>query len=140
MPRLSLFFLLVLTACASTGAERPLPPPSADVIEASTQPRNRADVLTPEEIEAATSASNAHQLVSLLRPNWLRLRGNPDHPDPDGSRVIQVWYNGRNMGDVSMLRDISRGQIISMRWVDPITARATYGPPNGRGVIAINGR
>ncbi len=31
-------------------------------------------------------------------------------------------------------------QLISIRWVDPIQARTTYGAGNGRGVIAITGR
>ena len=53
---------------------------------------------------------------------------------------MQVWYNGRPLGNTDTLREISTSQVIEMRWVDPIQARTTYGPGNGRGVISITGR
>jgi hypothetical protein len=115
-------------------------PASADPLAATTRSRGNRDRLTEAEISAATVTSNAFDLVRRLRPAWLRNRGPSDQPDNDGSAVVQIWYNGRNLGGPEMLRDISISQIVEMRYIDPIQARITYGPGNGRGVISITGR
>jgi hypothetical protein len=115
-------------------------PVSADPLAATTRGRGSRDHLTEAEISAATVTSNAFDLVRRLRPAWLRNRGASDQPDNDGSAVVQIWYNGRNLGGPEMLREISISQIVEMRYIDPIQARITYGPGNGRGVISITGR
>lgn len=115
-------------------------PASADPLAATTRSRGSRDRLTEAEISAATVTSNAFDLVRRLRPAWLRNRGASDQPDNDGSAVVQIWYNGRNLGGPEMLREISISQIVEMRYIDPIQARITYGPGNGRGVISITGR
>lgn len=89
---------------------------------------------------AAASGSTAYEIVQKLRPAWLQVRGDPNVADADGSREIQVWYNGRHAGGVTVLREYEKNQILSMRWVDPIAARSTYGQGHGRGVIVVTGR
>jgi hypothetical protein len=111
-----------------------------DNVAASSRPRSSRDVLTTEEIRAAVGASDAYSLIQKLRPGWLRVRGDPNVPDTDGSLVIQVYYNGRHAGTVAVLREYEVSQLVSMRWVDPIAARSSYGAGHGRGVIAIEGR
>jgi hypothetical protein len=137
-----------LIACAAAAAcAQPQPgetgpqpaTPERDVIAAVSRPRSSSDVITGEEIRASM-ASNAFQVIQKLRPGWLVLRGDPDHPDPDGSSVIRVYYNGSPVGDVSVLRQYEVSQLISIRWIDGINARATYGGGHGRGVISITGR
>ena len=125
-------------ARTSTGAPAGAPV-AADPIAKSVRPRYRRELLTEQEIAAANATSHALDLVRRLRPEWLRNRGSSDQPDNDGSREVQVWYNGRRLGNTDTLRDIDMSQVIEMRWVDPIQARATYGPGNGRGVISITG-
>jgi len=115
-------------------------PAAADPIAKAVRPRYRREVLTEQEIAATSSTSHALDLVRRLRPEWLRNRGSSDQPDNDGSREVQVWYNGRRLGNTDTLRDIDTSHVIEMRWVDPIQARSVYGPGNGRGVISITGR
>jgi hypothetical protein len=115
-------------------------PAAADPIARAVRPRYRREVLTEQEIAATNVTSHALDLVRRLRPEWLRNRGSSDQPDNDGSREVQVWYNGRQLGNTDTLREISTSQVIEMRWVDPIQARSMYGPGNGRGVISITGR
>jgi hypothetical protein len=110
----------------------------ADPIAAVSRLRRRGDVLTTEEIQAS-HMSNAFEVVSSLRPQWLHNRGG-SHPDPDGSVEIQVFYNGQPMGNTEALKQYSVSTIATMRYIDPIRARATYGAPNGRGVITVTGR
>jgi hypothetical protein len=106
----------------------------------AVRPRYRREQLTEQEIAASPITTHALDLVRRLRPEWLRNRGSSDQPDNDGSREVQVWYNGRRLGNTDTLREISTSQVIEMRWVDPIQARSMYGPGNGRGVISITGR
>jgi hypothetical protein len=113
--------------------------PQSDVLAASTRPRSARDVLTEAEIRAA-NASDAYDLVQRLRPAWLRQKGDASQMDADGSREIRVWVNGRDAGGLGALRDYDSNQIVSMRWVDSISARATYGRGYGRGVITIETR
>jgi hypothetical protein len=154
--------LALLLACGNAAAQTPPPAPpptsdstarptttsgapagspaAADPMASSTRPRYRRDRLTEAEIAATTATSSALDLVRRLRPEWLRNRGGPSQQDSDGSREVQVWYNGRHLGDVATLRDVATSDLISLRWVDPIEARISYGPGNGRGVISITGR
>jgi hypothetical protein len=111
-----------------------------DNVAASSRPRSSRDVLTTEEIRAVVGATDAYSLVQKLRPAWLRLRGDPNVADTDGSVAIQVYYNGRHAGTVAVLREYDASQLVSMRWVDPIVARSSYGGGHGRGVIAIEGK
>jgi hypothetical protein len=126
-------------ARTSTGAAAGAPA-APDPMASSVRPRFRRDRLTEQEIAATTITTHAFDLVRRLRPEWLRNRGSYYQPDNDGSREVQVWYNGRHLGNTETLRDVTTTQVIEMRWVDPIQARSIYGPPNGRGVISITGR
>src|SRR4051794_40288905 len=103
-------------------------PAAADPIAKAVRPRYRRELLTEQEIAATNITSHAFDLVHRLRPEWLRNRGTYDQPDNDGSREVQVWYNGRRLGNTDTLREINTSQVIEMRWVDPIQARSMYGP------------
>jgi len=110
----------------------------ADPTAAVSRVRNRRDVITTEEIDA-THVTSAYEVVQRLRPQWLHNRGGP-YPDPDGSVEIQVYFNGQPVGGIDALKQYSIMQVGTMRWIDPIRARGTYGPGNGRGVITVTGR
>jgi hypothetical protein len=136
--------LVLLAACGPAASETsPGPAPvtaPADSSSPAGRPRFSRDVLTEEEIRQANIVSNAYEVVTRLRPQWLRMRGTTAVPEDDGTREIQVWNNGRKIGNPETLRDITVTQIVEMRWVDPIQARQRYGPGNARGVIAVNSR
>ncbi|HEX6747485.1 MAG TPA: hypothetical protein VF092_09380 [Longimicrobium sp.] len=110
----------------------------ADPTAAVSRMRSRRDVLTRDEIEA-THAASAFDVVRRLRPQWMHNRGGPI-ADPDGSVEVQVFVNGQPVGSVNVLKEYTIMQIENMRWVDPIRARGTYGPGNGRGVITVTTR
>jgi hypothetical protein len=141
MSRIALFIvpLAGLAACAPA-KPRPTQSPPSDVIAAASRPTSNRQVLTQAEIRAAVGVSDAYALVQKLRPMWLQVRGDPTVADSDGSREILVYYNGARAGGVSVLRQYEVSQLVSMRWVDPIAARSSYGGGHGRGVIAVHGR
>ena len=139
--------LVLLAACAAPAPETgPAPAPASGATapmpadSGSARTRFSRDMLTEQEILQANVTTNALDAVQRLRPQWLRIRGSASVPENDGTTAIQAWLNGRHLGDVQTLRDVPVGQIIDMRWVEPIQARQRYGPGNARGVIAVNGR
>jgi hypothetical protein len=136
--------VLVLFANAAAAQTQP-----ADTVSAATapaparpaaarRPRVQRNLITQEEIEAAQMAT-AYDVVQRLRPQWLHNRGGPV-PDPDGSVEVRVYYNAQPMGGVEVLKDYTAGQVATLRYFDPISARTTFGPGNGRGVIVVTGR
>ena len=135
--------LVLLAACGAAPPET-VPAPAAGVTTAADSGSSRArfsrDVLTEQEILQNNITTNALEAVQRLRPQWLRIRGSATVPESDGTLAIQAWLNGRHLGDVQTLRDVPVGQIIDLRWVEPIQARQRYGAGNSRGAIAVNGR
>jgi hypothetical protein len=105
---------------------------------AARRGRVQRNLITQEEIDAAQMAT-AFDVVQRLRPQWLHNRGG-SVPDPDGSVEVRVYYNSQPMGGVEVLKDYTAGQVATLRYFDPISARTTYGPGNGRGVIVVTGR
>jgi hypothetical protein len=103
--------------------------------------RPRSELLTEQELDDARNrgVGTAHALIAERRPQWLYNRGG-SVADSDGSVAVQVYYNGRRLGGVESLASINLSSVISMRRIDPIEARATWGPGNGRGVILVTGR
>lgn len=136
--------ILLYPGCAPAPAPESAPslqpPPQtggAEPASAASRPRPASDLLGEAEIRQS-QATNAYDVVARLRPGWLRNRGVGT--DPDGSREVQVWFNGQPIGPTPALRRYDAAQVVSMRYVDGISARTTYGSGNGRGVIAVTGR
>ena len=97
-------------ACASAGTTsgtRPLP-----------------DRVTAAEI-AATSTSNAWDLINRLRPNWLReQRVGSISGGRSSTQSVVVFVDGSRFGDVSSLRTLSSSGIVSMQWLDAARAQS----------------
>jgi hypothetical protein len=98
--------MAALAACASSGA-------------AGGTARTSADKITRSEIYSS-NASNAYELISRLRPNWLR-------PGSTGSiaggvvrsQAILVYLNGQRLEDLNALKTISAEGLESAQWIDP---------------------
>lgn len=117
-----------LTACASS------PAAGTRVTQSSR------DNVTSVEIEA-TSASSAMDLVSKLRPHWLRQGGTASIAGGSiTSQITLVYLDGAKLGGVEALRSISAGGVRSMQWI-PATRAAIVLPDIGNeaitGVISV---
>lgn len=99
----SCWLLLALAACASPGTAR-----------SST---GSPDRITSAEI-SSSSATNAYELVSRLRPNWLKRTSTGSIGGGVRSQVILVYLDGNRLGDVSALRTLSVTGIRSVQWLD----------------------
>jgi hypothetical protein len=132
-----------MLSAATTQAQQTPPADSAvaaaapaDSAQQNTRrPRRNSRVLTAEDI-TRTGATNAFDVVSRVRSRWLHDRG-PGEKDDAGPVLLQVYRNGQLVGNADALRQIAAGDILTMEWVDPITARTRYGPRAGHGVILV---
>lgn len=123
--------LAAAQACASSGGTKP------DVQQSSR------DRVTSIEI-SSTPGSNAYDLVSRLRPQWLKASGMASIGGGTGSRtssqVTLVYLDGSKIGELESLRSISSTGIKSMEWISSTRAPIVFtdiGSDAVNGVISI---
>ena len=121
------FFILgaaaAVMACASAGAG------------STSVAGGNPNIITADQI-SASQQTNAYDVVSRLRPNFLKSRGRTTVYG-QGSDYAAVFLDGQSYGDLSSLRNISAPQIRSIQFIRGTDAVTTYGMQYGAGVIAI---
>lgn len=110
-------------ACASAG-------PGTTSVDA-----NNPNVITADQI-AASHQTNAYDVVSKLRPNFLKSRGRTT-VYAQGSDYPAVFLDEQSFGDLSVLRNIAASQISSIHFIRGTDAVTLYGMQYGAGVIDI---
>ena len=118
--------LLTVVACASSGG--------------TSAGRTSPTRITRYEI-AGSNASNAYELISRLRPDWLRRQ--PTASVSGGvvrSQSVLVYLDRQRLEDLNALKTISAGGIESAEWIDAsrvqtVLADVPSGPIAGAIVI-----
>lgn len=102
--------LIALAACATTSGT------------SSSATRGSPDQLTRAEI-AASSATNAYELISRLRPQWLRspATGSIGGGSPR-TQAILVYLDRQRLQDIDALKTLSIVGIDSAEWIDATRA------------------
>jgi hypothetical protein len=113
-------FAIVTSACASTQ--------TSHVTESSP------DLITSIEINA-TPVPTAFDLVSRLRPSWLR-QGRPGSIGGGSvsSQVILVYLDGQRLGGVESLKTLSAAGITNMRYLDATRAATILHDPGSEAI------
>ncbi|PYO06445.1 MAG: hypothetical protein DMD30_12580 [Gemmatimonadetes bacterium] len=94
-----------MSACASTGT-------------GSTTSRTSPTRITRAEV-TASSATNAYELISRLRPNWLRAQATGSVAGGTvRSQAILVYLNRQRLEDLNALKTIGTTDIDSAEWID----------------------
>lgn len=119
---------LAAAACAASPAGRP------DLAPAT---RRNFDIISREEILQRTWA-NALDLVTTLRPQWVRQRG-PDSLTGQATPV-QAYLDGSRLANLAALSNISTAGLHSVEWVDGLQATARWGLDHGQGAIVLHTR
>jgi hypothetical protein len=117
--------IVLATSCASSRGAAAQP--------RSTSP-SAADLITRDEISHG-HWQNAYELIQALRPRWLRTHG-PDSilgETPD----VQVHMDENRLGGVNALRAIPTTDIVSIQFIDPVSAAARWGGDHANGAIII---
>jgi hypothetical protein len=125
LPLLFLAIALILPAAAH----------AQDSAQAKPKIKRNPDVISAEEIETASDAQDAYQVVKRLRPMWLTMRGGGSM----NSRVadIAVYVNGVRMGGPDALRDIPRTGVVEMRFLRGTDATQRFGTGHESGAILV---
>jgi hypothetical protein len=105
LPALVRFSILAaVVACASTGG--------------GASSGSSPDRLTAAEIRAS-NATNAYELISRLRPQWLRAPGGGSITGGVvQNQTILVYLDGHRVGDLTALSTLSVNGVTSMQWLD----------------------
>ena len=97
--------VVAIAACASSGT-------------GGVSTRTSPDKISRSEI-TASSATNAYEVISRLRPNWLR----PPATATIGGGVVRsqallVYLNNQRLEDVNALKSISAEGLDTAQWID----------------------
>jgi hypothetical protein len=104
---------------------------------ASTGQRTDANVITRAEMEANEYAS-LYEVVQALRGRWLRARGPNTLIGRPGE--VQVMVDDMRMGGVSSLRAMTRDNVVTIAFVDPVAAAQRWGGSHAQGTIVVTTR
>ena len=96
------------------------------------------DYITSVEV-AATPVANVHDLITRLRPHWLRtqpvsIRSNTR------TDVVVVYLDDTRIGDIQSLRTLSTSGVATLRYYDAVRAATVLrnpGPDPVAGAIVI---
>ena len=114
--------------------------------------RDRREI-TRAEIEAASNASTAQDLVRRLRPEWLRTRGTGTFSRTEEEGIL-VYVDGTRAGMVEMpsaaggggytgrsaLESIPASGIVRIRYYNATEATQKYGTGHVHGAIEVTTR
>ena len=115
--------VMLLQGCASAGRN------------ASDAPRENPDIITRAEI-SRTHSLTAHDAVRLLRPTFLRTRGQTSIMRQTTDEPV-VYLDDRRMGGLAALRDIPVQLIFQFRYLSSSEAQLKWGSGHPGGVVQV---
>jgi len=95
--------------------------------------RHNSTVIEREDI-AASSATNAYDLIKGSHPLWLERRGAHS---VQGADDIVVYIDNARFGGVASLRQIQLMSIMEVRYFDAAAANYRFGPGHSQGAIQL---
>ena len=122
------FFVLTLAAalaCASSGT-------------AGTRVQRDPNLITEQEI-ATSAESNVYDVVSRLRPMFLKTRGRSTI-NSGGSEYASVFLDGQYFGELGSMRNIVATQIHEIRYLSGPDAVSRYGMRYGSGAVDVRSK
>jgi hypothetical protein len=117
--------LAVVMACATSGTTG-----------ASTH--REPNLLTEQEI-AGSGETNALDVVTRLRPMFLKTRGRST-VNAGGSEYASVFVDGQFFGELGSLRNINASQIHEIHYLSGPEAVSKYGMRYGSGAIDVKSK
>src|SRR5690242_21748613 len=122
--------LCLLPACASSGAAG-----------AHRTRHGSADVITAEEIAAKPEFTSAYDAVEMLRPQFLRSRGQTSLDASSSTPMTQplpaVFLDNQQYGTVESLRQIPIIDVQEIRYISAADATTRFGTGFPNGVIQV---
>jgi len=119
--------LAAVIACASSGSGT-----------SSARPHREPNLITEQEI-AASGETNALDVVTKLRPMFLKTRGRST-VNAGGSEYASVFVDGQFYGGLSSLRTINVSLIHEIRYLSGTEAVSKYGMRYGSGAVDVKSK
>jgi hypothetical protein len=126
MSRLLLILLLGAALAACGGARQ------------SGEAGNR-NVVTADELSGMSELS-AHDVLSRIRPEFLRSRGARSLRGAPAEEYPVVYMDHTRLGSIDALRSIRASTIREIRYLNGADATTRYGTGHGAGVILVTTR
>jgi hypothetical protein len=110
---------------------------------AQSKPRSDRNHITKEELEQAPAGVNtAHDLVRIMRPNWLSgSRGRTATSGADGNSggatEIVLYIDEVRQQSLEDLRTVRAANVVDMRFLEQNRAIQMRGPGHELGVIEV---
>jgi hypothetical protein len=82
---------------------------------------SNTNVLTQEEI-MAVGVNNLYEVIQRERPRWLQTRGQRSFGPASAAVEIVVYQNQTLLGGLDILRQLSPGTALRLRYLDSATA------------------
>ena len=95
-------------------------------------------LLTADEIQSSRSVgSSAYDLISQLRPEFLRSRGRASLQDMSPVTAV-IYVDDIRFGELDSLRKLGADQIYNVRYIGASDATTRFGTDHLGGAILIN--
>jgi hypothetical protein len=104
----------------------------------TTGVKRQANIITQPEIQASFE-TNAYDVVSKLRPMFLKTRGRTSIREGD-PEYAAVFLDDQFFGDLNSLKNIAATQIQEIRYYPGTEVATKFGMQYGAGVIAVKTR
>ena len=104
----------------------------------STATRRDLDLITEEEVEASMGG-NAYEIITRVRPAFLKTRGIATTTISVQDHAT-IYINGVRFGDINSLKNIAGDQIREIRYYNARDAIQKFGTQDGTGVIDVSTR
>ena len=99
--------------------------------------RSQPNVITRAEMEQNEYAS-LYEVVQALRGRWLRARGPTTLLGRPSE--VQVMVDDMRLGGVNTLRSLTRDNVVTIAFVDPVAAAQRWGGAHAQGTIVVTTR
>ncbi|HMG12851.1 MAG TPA: hypothetical protein VK571_06735 [Gemmatimonadaceae bacterium] len=119
--------LAAVIACASSGSGT-----------SGTRTHREPNLITEQEI-AASGETNALDVVTKLRPMFLKTRGRST-VNAGGSEYASVFVDGQFYGELGSLRNINVSSIHEIRYLNGPDAVSKYGMRYGSGAVDVRSK
>lgn len=117
--------LLLMAACTSA---------QTDPAVGEVRPRRDSARLTTQEL-SQTHATDAYEAIRILRPAWLRQRGQASVTQPS---TVMVYVDNVQMGGPEVLRNIPITNITDLQYLDASSATQRWGTNHVHGAILVS--
>ena len=104
----------------------------------SSATRRDLDLISEEEVEASMGGT-AYEIVTRVRPAFLKTRGIATTKMSVQDHAM-VYVNGVRFGDINSLKNIPGDQIREIRYYNARDAIQKFGTQDGTGVIDVSTR